>query len=39
MEFENLLKLIEHVSKSELDSFSYEENGTKIKLKKDKNKV
>ena len=36
MEFENLLKLIEHVSKSELDSFSYEENGTKIKLKKDK---
>ena len=39
MEFENLLKLIEHVSKSELDSFSYEENGTKIKLKKDKNYV
>lgn len=36
MEFENLLKLIEHVSKSGLDSFSYEENGTKIKLKKDK---
>ena len=39
MEFENLLKLIEHVSKSELDSFSYEENGTKIKLKKDKKYV
>ena len=36
MEFENLLKLIEYVSASELDSFSYEENGTKIKLKKDK---
>lgn len=39
MEFENLLKLIEHVSKSELDSFSYEESGTKIKLKKDKKYV
>ena len=39
IEFENLLKLIEHVSKSELDSFSYEENGTKIKLKKDKKYV
>lgn len=36
MEFENLLKLIEQVSGSELDSFSYEENGTKIKLKKDR---
>lgn len=32
MEFENLLKLIDTVSKSKLDSFLYEENGTKIKL-------
>ncbi len=39
MEFENLLKLIEQVSSSELDSFSYEENGTKIKLKKDRKYV
>ena len=39
MEFENLLKLIEQVSDSELDSFSYEENGTKIKLKKDRKYV
>ena len=37
MEFENLLELIEQVSKSELDSFRYEENGTKITLKKHKN--
>ena len=36
MEFENLLKLIDKVSKSDLDSFSYEEDGTKIKLGKNK---
>lgn len=32
MEFENLIKLIETVSASELTSFQYEEKGTKIKL-------
>ncbi|MCI8328021.1 MAG: acetyl-CoA carboxylase biotin carboxyl carrier protein [Lachnospiraceae bacterium] len=36
MEFENLLKLVECVSHSDLDSFSYEQDGTKIKLKKHK---
>lgn len=39
MEFENLLKLIDTVSKSELDSFLYEENGTRIKLGRKKNKI
>lgn len=39
MEFENLLKLIETVSKSDLDSVSYEENGTKIKLRRNRNNV
>ena len=34
MEFENILKLIDSVSVSNLDSFSYEQNGTKIKLEK-----
>ena len=34
MEFENLLRLVECVSESGLDSFYYEQNGTKIKLKK-----
>lgn len=34
MEFENLLKLVDAVSESELTSFSYEENGVKIKLGK-----
>lgn len=39
MEFENLLKLIDSVSKSELTGFNYEENGVKIKLSKKNNKV
>ncbi|GFI07622.1 MAG: acetyl-CoA carboxylase biotin carboxyl carrier protein [Lachnospiraceae bacterium] len=34
MEFENLLRLVECVSNSGLDSFYYEQNGTKIRLKK-----
>lgn len=34
MEFENLLKLVECVSKSGLDSFHYEQGETKIKMKK-----
>ena len=34
MEFENLLRLVDCVSHSGLDSFYYEQNGTKIKLKK-----
>lgn len=34
MEFENILKLVESVSRSELDSFLYEENGMRIKLTK-----
>lgn len=32
MELENILKLIDHVSKSELSSFSLEEDGTSIKM-------
>ncbi|MEY8428008.1 acetyl-CoA carboxylase biotin carboxyl carrier protein [Lachnospiraceae bacterium 46-15] len=39
MEFENLLKLIECVSKSKVDSFCYEEGGTKIRMKKSGEKV
>ena len=39
MEFENLLKLVNAVSESELTGFSYEENGVKIKLKKEQEKV
>ncbi|MCF2554060.1 acetyl-CoA carboxylase biotin carboxyl carrier protein [Faecalicatena contorta] len=35
MEFENLLKLVNVVSASMLTEFSYEENGVKIKLKKE----
>ena len=34
MEFENLLTLIKTVSDSELTDFDYEENGTRIRLKK-----
>ena len=37
MEFENLLKLVDAVADSGLDSFYYEQNGTKIKLKKSVN--
>lgn len=36
MEFENLVKLIQAVSDSELTQFSYEENGASISMKKDK---
>lgn len=36
MEFENLVKLIQVVSESELTRFSYEENGVSISMKKDK---
>ena len=39
MEFEYILKLIDSVSVSNLDSFSYEQNGTKIKLEKKKQKI
>ena len=39
MEFENILKLIYSVSASSLDSFVYEQNGTKIKLEKKKQKI
>ncbi len=39
MEFENILKLIDSVSGSNLDSFVYEQNGTKIKLEKKKQKI
>ena len=35
MEFENLLKLVNAVSESKITGFSYEENGVKIKLKKE----
>ena len=31
MELDNILKLIDHVSKSELSSFSLDEDGTSIK--------
>lgn len=36
MEFENLLKLINTVSESELTQFSYKENGLSIAMKKEK---
>ena len=39
MEFENLLRLVECVSNSGLDSFYYEQNGTKIRLKKSRGAV
>ena len=39
MEFENLLTLIKTVSDSELIDFDYEENGTRIRLKKKKETV
>lgn len=39
MEFENLIKLIETVSASELTGFQYEEKGMKLKLGKEKEKV
>jgi len=39
MEFENLIKLIEAVSASELTNFQYEEKGLKLKLSKGQDKV
>ena len=39
MEFENLLTLIKTVSDSELTDLDYEENGTRIRLKKKKETV
>lgn len=36
MEFENLVKLIQTVSDSELTQFSYEENGVTLSMKKEK---
>ncbi len=39
MEFENILKLIDSVSASKLDSFVYEQNGTKIRMEKKKQKI
>lgn len=39
MEFENLLTLIKTVSDSDLTDFAYEENGTRIRLKKKKETV
>lgn len=39
MELENLLKLIETVSASELTGFRYEENGVKIDMSKKKEKL
>lgn len=39
MEFDNLIKLINTVSKSELTAFQYEEKGIKIKLSKEKEQI
>lgn len=39
MEIENLLKLIDTVSRSELTRFRYEENGVKLNLSKKKEKI
>ena len=39
MEFKNLLKLVNAVSESELTGFYYEEDGVKLKLKKEKGNV
>ena len=39
MKMEEILKLIEAVSASELTDFKYEENGTKLNLKKEQHKV
>ena len=36
MEFENLVKLIQAVSDSELTQFAYRENGVNISMKKEK---
>lgn len=39
MEFDNLIKIIETVSKSELTTFQYEEKGMKLKLGKEKGQI
>lgn len=39
MEIENLLKLIDTVSRSELTGFRYEENGVKLNLSKKQEKI
>lgn len=39
MEFDNLIKLINTVSKSELTVFQYEEKGIKLKMSKEKEKI
>ena len=39
MKMEEILKLIEAVSASTLTEFKYEENGTKLNLKKEQQKV
>ena len=39
MEFENILRLIDSVSASNLDCFVCEQNGTKIRLEKKKQKI
>ena len=39
MDFEQVLKVIEAVSKSELTRFKYEENGVKLQLSKEKEQV
>ncbi len=39
MEFEQMIRLIETVSASELSSFSYEEKDTKLTIKKEKKEV
>lgn len=39
MEFENLIRLIDAVSKSDLTGFEYEEGGVKLNLKKEKEQV
>lgn len=39
MEFDNLIKIIETVSKSELTTFQYEEKGMKLKLSKEKGQI
>ena len=36
MELENLVKLIQTVSDSDLTGFQYEENGVKLKIQKEK---
>ncbi len=39
MEFENLIRLIDAVSKSDLTGFEYEEGGVKLNLKKEKEQM